>query len=607
MDREGALKWLVKRLTSWPKNFQKTAGYSAHGWCWLALVDDDAIILHKIGDVSISEQDWADARAADLQPATVGLRRDHAINWLLDNLEHWPLNNEESGAAPDGWGWWLGAKDGRDTWWLKNLPNTAVIQEQDWLEVRPFIREQAFNWLVSNLNVWPGLEKVGVGAGGWAFVDVGDSDSICLVFEPIHGRYEVIPELEWAETKDWLSKQNTPAAAEDSPPVEDPVSRDQAMQCLLETVSVWPEPSQISRGGFGYRGWAFIYRLDISAVVFQRSGGAFIDENEWREAKGEATAKAADTKPFTRDEAIEWAVENVEQWPVSLDTWILDMGLPEWSGWHWAQGSNFGIPNCFIRSNGRRYESITKDDWEAAKLIAENPVFDDSAAQTEPVPAKPSWADAPPDAKILVQDRFGRYSFGTYAHACVDDTEVPPSYWSGVGKGKWFDSVGVYAPNPHWQETLEHRPELISQIVAPLLPDPEDVEKFRDAMLLKDDGTPSGVFLQMMGRGKRDKPSEPKKFTIGEWALKSSEPTTVPKDLPPHEKYPAYFKSVKGLDYVDVYMVHKLFDIQDPSGALQHASKKILLSGVRTGGKSAYADIKEARDSLNRWLEINHE
>lgn len=71
------------------------------------------------------------------------------------------------------------------------------------------------------------------------------------------------------------------------------------------------------------------------------------------------------------------------------------------------------------------------------------------------------------------------------------------------------------------------------------------------------------------------------------------------------EKYPKYYKSVKHLDVVDVYAVHQLFVINDPSGAIQHASKKLLLSGVRTGGKSVYDDIREARDTLTRWLEIN--
>ena len=71
------------------------------------------------------------------------------------------------------------------------------------------------------------------------------------------------------------------------------------------------------------------------------------------------------------------------------------------------------------------------------------------------------------------------------------------------------------------------------------------------------------------------------------------------------EKYPKYFKDVTELNEVDVYQVHNLFCINDNSGAIHHASKKLLLSGDRNGGKSKYQDVKEARDSLNRWLEIN--
>lgn len=70
------------------------------------------------------------------------------------------------------------------------------------------------------------------------------------------------------------------------------------------------------------------------------------------------------------------------------------------------------------------------------------------------------------------------------------------------------------------------------------------------------------------------------------------------------ERYPQYYKPVEGMTEVDVYAVHKLFDMQDPSGCLHHASKKLLLSGVRTGGKSVSHDIKEARDTLTRWLQL---
>jgi hypothetical protein len=70
-------------------------------------------------------------------------------------------------------------------------------------------------------------------------------------------------------------------------------------------------------------------------------------------------------------------------------------------------------------------------------------------------------------------------------------------------------------------------------------------------------------------------------------------------------KYDVYFKDVSELDEVDVYQVHQLFNVLDASGCLHHSSKKILLPGVRTGGKERYEDIEEARDTLNRWLEIN--
>lgn len=82
-------------------------------------------------------------------------------------------------------------------------------------------------------------------------------------------------------------------------------------------------------------------------------------------------------------------------------------------------------------------------------------------------------------------------------------------------------------------------------------------------------------------------------------------PTPTVPTLSLRELYPKYFKDVKKLTEVDVYQVHDLFQIQDCSGAIQHASKKLLLSGVRTGGKTKFQDIQEARDTLNRWLQIN--
>lgn len=71
------------------------------------------------------------------------------------------------------------------------------------------------------------------------------------------------------------------------------------------------------------------------------------------------------------------------------------------------------------------------------------------------------------------------------------------------------------------------------------------------------------------------------------------------------ERNPAYFKSMP--DEADVYAVAKAFDLQDSSGALHHALKKILLCGQRNGGKGKVQDIKEARVSITRWLELEDE
>lgn len=73
------------------------------------------------------------------------------------------------------------------------------------------------------------------------------------------------------------------------------------------------------------------------------------------------------------------------------------------------------------------------------------------------------------------------------------------------------------------------------------------------------------------------------------------------------QQYPQYYKPVGHLKEVDVYAVCSLFPVNDPSGCINHARKKLLIPGVRTGGKSMHKDVREAIDSLNRWLQLNPE
>jgi hypothetical protein len=69
--------------------------------------------------------------------------------------------------------------------------------------------------------------------------------------------------------------------------------------------------------------------------------------------------------------------------------------------------------------------------------------------------------------------------------------------------------------------------------------------------------------------------------------------------------YDKYYKDVSCLGTVDIYRVLSLFDVKDH--ALGHAIKKLLLAGVRTGNKTLYQDVKEAYDTLGRWLEMQEE
>lgn len=97
---------------------------------------------------------------------------------------------------------------------------------------------------------------------------------------------------------------------------------------------------------------------------------------------------------------------------------------------------------------------------------------------------------------------------------------------------------------------------------------------------------------------------------LGDFCLSCTVELSRPSAISIHtpsmsELYPKYYKDFTGIDEADVYIVHDRFEINDHSGCIHHASKKLLLSGVRTGGKSKFDDIREARDTLNRWLEIN--
>ena len=70
-------------------------------------------------------------------------------------------------------------------------------------------------------------------------------------------------------------------------------------------------------------------------------------------------------------------------------------------------------------------------------------------------------------------------------------------------------------------------------------------------------------------------------------------------------QYPHYYKDVRHLSVIDVYQVCDLWEISDSSGALQHAIKKLLVSGGRSGGKNRDTDIDEAVKTIQRHQRLN--
>lgn len=89
---------------------------------------------------------------------------------------------------------------------------------------------------------------------------------------------------------------------------------------------------------------------------------------------------------------------------------------------------------------------------------------------------------------------------------------------------------------------------------------------------------------------------------VVESEFKPITPMPVAKPIPMHELYPKYYRDVSKLISIDVYRVAELFGVTDSNVA--HALKKLMLPGDRTGGKTFKDDVREARNTLTRRLEM---
>lgn len=108
--------------------------------------------------------------------------------------------------------------------------------------------------------------------------------------------------------------------------------------------------------------------------------------------------------------------------------------------------------------------------------------------------------------------------------------------------------------------------------------------------------------------GERRHPEPDPSWYVKQWGCGERRRTGMEPSLAaPHGDAPHshYFRSVKGLDQIDVYRVLQLFEVTDP--CLQHAIKKLLVPGKRGAGKDIARDVREAVDTLKRWQEMQQE
>lgn len=67
-------------------------------------------------------------------------------------------------------------------------------------------------------------------------------------------------------------------------------------------------------------------------------------------------------------------------------------------------------------------------------------------------------------------------------------------------------------------------------------------------------------------------------------------------------KHSHYHKDVSRYDTIDIYVICDLY-VNDNSGCIQHAVKKLLCCGER-GVKNDVKDLQEAIDTIQRKIEI---
>jgi hypothetical protein len=109
-------------------------------------------------------------------------------------------------------------------------------------------------------------------------------------------------------------------------------------------------------------------------------------------------------------------------------------------------------------------------------------------------------------------------------------------------------------------------------------------------------------YIQMVEKGKRNENWKDSLINLETHDFKIVDGILIRVDRQENQqKHSHYKKDVKHLDYIDVYRIIDLYELNDP--CFQHALKKILVPGAR-GHKDLTKDINDIIDAMQRKLEM---
>lgn len=153
--------------------------------------------------------------------------------------------------------------------------------------------------------------------------------------------------------------------------------------------------------------------------VYHSDDGAWNPSFNIEEWLTTLTPRPTEPTPYTRDEALQFLVDNLDEWPTVIDD------APLCAGWGWFSG-DYTHP---IFTNGNEMESIGRNEWLEAQGLSQSQQDPATAEQgVKYDTGKPIIGAIPPHAELAVARvmTFGAQKYARDNWRKIDD--IPTRY-----------------------------------------------------------------------------------------------------------------------------------------------------------------------------------